>query len=115
MKKKLGLWVVFYSLCLTMIAYAATDPLDNPAQQKVKGTIDKITSDQISLKTDEGQTRSFTIAPVNQKEITVKGLKPGDRVLLSYSQENQVTEIKLDPGAGGAADKPTPLTPNPAP
>jgi hypothetical protein len=114
MKKRLWFLSVLCGLILTMTAQAATDPLQNPAQQRIKGTIDKITGDVISVKTDQGQTRDFTIAPVNQKEITVKGLKPGDRILLSFNQENQVTEIKLDEGAGAMENEPAPLNPNQA-
>src|SRR5262245_41848161 len=115
MKKKSVLLFLFFTFILTLTAGAATDPLEDPTQQKIKGTINKITADVISVKTDQGQTRDFTIAPVNQKEITTKGLKPGDRVLLFFNQENQVTEIKLDEGAGAMENKPDPLNPNQAP
>src|SRR6185436_8424157 len=115
MKKMPALLLVFFTFIFTVPAHAATDPLENPAQQKVIGTIEKITGDGISIKTDQGQTRDFIIAPVNQKEITTKGLKPGDRVLLSFNQENQVTEIKLDEGIGAMENKPAPLNPHQAP
>jgi len=88
------------------------EKLDNPGQQVLIGTINQITKDKISVKTDEGKTRDFPINPVEQREIIVKGLKSGDRISLSFNQQNQVSEInKLDEIRRGG-NEPKPLEPN---
>jgi len=121
MKNKLWFCLALFIFTFTMIAQAAadsadsksqqspSDQLENPGQQSIKGTIDTITKDEISLKTDEGQTRNFIITPIEQKEIMLKGLKPGDRILLSFNRENQIIIVEKIEGESRMENKPKPL------
>ena len=91
---------------------AQQDQLENPGQQSVKGTIDTITKDKISLKTDEGEARNFTINPIEQREFMLKGLKPGDRILVSFNQEDQIVVVEKIEGRSRMENKPKPLHDN---
>lgn len=66
---------------------------DEPAagHREVSGTIEKVESDLISVKTTEGTTRSFTVK--EGKREAVRSFKPGDKVVLEMDEGNQIVDI----------------------
>lgn len=66
---------------------------DDPASghREVSGTIEKVESDLISVKTTEGTTRSFTVNEGKREEI--RSFKPGDKVVLEMDEGNQIVDI----------------------
>ena len=108
---KLFFWLAFCLFTFAMaIAYgepAGRSQIEGQAQQSVMGTIDKITEDTISVKTDEGKTHKFSINRDEKEGIKSKGLMQGDRIVLTVDQKNQVVEVnKLDQGESGMRREP---------
>jgi len=66
---------------------------DEPASghREVSGTIEKVENDLISVKTNEGTTRSFTVKEGKREEI--RSFKPGDKVVLEMDEGNQIVDI----------------------
>lgn len=94
---KLGLPIAL--LALVSIAAFAADPaqLDRKAHRTVTGTIQKITSDAIFVKTQEGTVRNFGIKEA--KTEGMKDFKAGDPVLVEFDEGNQIIDIeKVSPG-----------------
>ena len=71
---------------------------DRMGHRTVTGTISKITSDTIVLKTDEGTLRNFSLKETKKEGIG--GLNVGDRVSLELDEGNQI--IDFDKVTGGA-------------
>jgi hypothetical protein len=96
MKNKLGFWLAIYFLTFPVMAqatvggYSRQDQLNSPGQRIVTGTIEKIANNKITVKTDEGRTHDFTIAPAEQSDYMNIGFVRGDRVILSYNHRNQI-------------------------
>lgn len=84
-------------LILAMVAQlfyagqAMADDEPSSGHREVSGTIEKVESDLISVKTEEGTTRTFTIREGKREE--VRSLKPGDKVLLEMDEGNQIVDI----------------------
>ena len=106
MKNVLWFWLVLCILIFPLSAGAVgnsgkksgpREPYDesynDPGQRIVTGTIDQITNSKISVKTDGGRTRVFTIDPSEQSDYVNRGLKKGDRISLSYNHQNQIIGV----------------------
>jgi len=119
MKTNLWIWLALWFLTLSVIfAVSAEDQMPKNSQQNkaksersIMGTINKITNDKITLKTDDGKTRNFSIKQAQRREIKSKDLKKGDRIDLMINQQNLIVGVnKLDELNTGH-----PLTPAPVP
>lgn len=66
---------------------------DEPSEghREVSGTIEKVESDLISVKTEEGTTRTFTVT--EGKRENARSFKPGDKVVLEMDEGNQIVDI----------------------
>ena len=77
------------------MAFAAGDrtaqPPQSRSQQSTMGTIDNITDDMITLKTDDGKMQSYTVNQAQREEF--KNLKQGDRIDLMINQQNQIVGV----------------------
>ena len=71
------------------------------SQQSAMGTIEKITNDKITLRTEDGKTRSFTINQAQRDEIKSQSLREGDRIDLSLNKQNQVVSVNKSNETGG--------------
>lgn len=84
-------------LILAMIAqvfyagHVMADDDPSSGHREVSGTIEKVESDLISVKTNEGTTRSFTVKEGKREEI--RSFKPGDKVVLEMDEGNQIVDI----------------------
>lgn len=84
-------------LVLTMIAqlfYAGqvmADDEPSSGHREVSGTVEKVESGLISVKTEEGTTRTFTVS--EGKRENVRSLKAGDKVVLEMDEGNQIVDI----------------------
>lgn len=91
------LWLAFGVLLLaSSISYAGEMPQssespDGLGHRSVVGTVSKTTVDIISLKTEEGTVRNFTVKAAAREGIT--RLKTGDRVLLEFDEGNEIINI----------------------
>lgn len=71
--------------------------IDIPASQsdelhrKVTGEVDRIESDMVFLKTEEGTVRNFGVK--DAKKEGLKGLKPGDRITVELDEGNEIADI----------------------
>lgn len=95
MKNRLVFWVALYLLAFSVTAQAA---VENPNRQEhgqriVTGTIEKLANNKITIKTDEGKAHDFTISSSEQVEYANKGLRRGDRVILSYSRQHRIIGV----------------------
>jgi hypothetical protein len=77
------------------VADAASEQLGH---RTVTGTISKLTSEMIVLKTNEGTTRSFTVKEMKREGIG--GLSVGDQVTLSLDEGNQIVDIDKKSSGG---------------
>jgi hypothetical protein len=90
--------------------FAAENPTAAKLQQSVMGKIEAITDNEITLMTEDGKMRRFTVNRAQREEIKRKDLKQGDRIGLMFNQQNQIMDInKLNPSPGPG------LTPAPVP
>jgi hypothetical protein len=111
MKNTLWFWLAlcFFTFNKTTV-FATEIPAALKPQQSTMGKIEAITDNEITLMTDDGKMRKFTVNRAQREEIKRKDLKQGDRIGLMFNQQNQITEInkvKPSPGPG--------LTPAPVP
>jgi hypothetical protein len=69
------------------------------SQRILTGTVEGVLNNKISVKTDEGKTSIFTIAPSEKSNYADKDLQRGDRIILSYDHWNRLISIdKIDDG-----------------
>lgn len=108
-------YATFFLLSLTVRTAYAGDLLDGgpkidtPASQSdelhrnVTGEVDRIESDMVFLKTEEGTVRNFGVK--DAKKEGLKGLKPGDRITVELDEGNEIADIhKEEKVAGGDQD-----------
>jgi hypothetical protein len=99
--KLIRLWLPFGLAIFTLsIAYAADSP-DGGLQRSssgmdqghsnVIGTVSKTTENMLTLETENGTTRSFTVKSAKIDGVTK--LQDGDRVLLELDEGNQIIGI----------------------
>lgn len=103
MKKRL-LKGIFISAMIAQVFFAGQlFAADEPAKghREVTGTIEKIQGNLISVKTQEGSTRNFTLN--EGKREGFEALKPGDKVVLEMDEGNQIVDIHLQ-GMGASGD-----------
>jgi hypothetical protein len=62
-------------------------------EQTVNGTVEKVSDHRVSIKTDAGKTQTFSIDPSKQSKFTTKDLAHGDRIVLSFNPDKQVTNL----------------------
>jgi hypothetical protein len=94
-------WLPFGLVIFTLsIVYAGDLPgggsqhstsTSGQGHRNVIGTISKTTENMLTLKTEEGTTRSFTVKSAEIDGVTK--LQPGDRVLLELDEGNQIIGI----------------------
>ncbi len=89
MKKALLVLAMIAQVFYAGQAMADDDP--SSGHREVSGTIEKVESDLISVKTTEGTTRSFTVNEGKREEI--RSFKPGDKVVLEMDEGNQIVDI----------------------
>jgi uncharacterized protein YuzE len=99
---KVKKWSMTFGLAIftLSIAYAGDSPGGGPqhssstidqGHRNVIGTISKATETMLTVETEEGTTRSFTLKSAKNDGITT--LRPGDRVLLELDEGNQIIGI----------------------
>jgi len=116
MKSTLWFWFALGFITLSMTtAFAADDPSQRSMSRgQQSGTIDKVTGDKVTLKTDDGKTHSFTINEAQREEI--KGLKQGDHIDFTLNQQNQIVGFNKQGGSSrdsrGSESNPG-MSPNP--
>ena len=99
---KINKWFLTFGLVIftLSIAQAEDSPgggskqsLSTPGQghRNVIGTISKTTENMITLETEEGTTRNFTVKSAKIDGVTK--IQPGDRVLLELDEGNQIIGI----------------------
>ena len=101
MKSTLWFWLVISFVTLSMTtAFAAENPTlqRSPSRSQQSGTIEKVTNDKVTLKTDDGKTHSFTINEAQREEI--KSLRQGDRIEFTLNQQNQIVGFNKQNGSG---------------
>jgi len=96
------LWLPFGLIIFTIsIAHAGDSPArdvqrsDSKMDQghsRVIGTISKTTQHMLTLETEKGTTRNFTVKSAEIDGVTK--LQPGDRVLLELDEGNQIIGIQ---------------------
>ena len=96
------LWLPFGLIIFSIsIAYAADSPDGglqrsssnlNQGHSTVVGTISKTTENMLTLETENGTTRNFTVKSAKIDGVTK--LQTGDRVLLELDEGNQIIGIK---------------------
>lgn len=69
-------------------------PQESNTHRNVTGTVDKVESDMVFLKTQEGTTRNFGVKE-GAKE-GVKSLQPGDQITLELDEGNAIIDIHKD-------------------
>ena len=69
-------------------------PQESGAHRKVTGTVDRVESDMVFLKTSEGTTRNFGVKEGAREG--VKSLKPGDQITLELDEGNSIIDIHKD-------------------
>ncbi|HZR45303.1 MAG TPA: hypothetical protein VFA47_01270 [Candidatus Manganitrophaceae bacterium] len=62
--------------------------------RNVTGTVERIESDMVFLKTNEGTTRNFAVK--ESKREGLKSLQPGDQVSLELDEGNSIIDIHKD-------------------
>ena len=115
MKNKLWLWVALSIFTFPMMAQAVEDPgrqSQSINQRIVTGTIDEISNSKITVKTDGGKNRVFTIDPSEQSDYVNRGLKKGDRISLSYDHLGQIIGVDKLKKTGGEKMIPGSQEPN---
>jgi len=99
---KMKKWWLTFGLVMSAlsIAYAGDLPggssqrspsISGQGHRNVIGTVSKTTERMLSVKTEEGTTRSFTVKSAAIDGVT--NLQPGDRVLLELDEGNQIIGI----------------------
>ena len=92
------------------IVFSAENPGELKLQQSMTGKLEAITDHEITLMTDDGKMRRFTVNRAQREEIKRKDLKQGDRIGLMLNQQNKIMDInKANPSPGPG------LTPAPVP
>ena len=102
--KKINILLGIFVMALTVSTAFAGDLLDGgpklqpkesaDTHRNVTGTVERIESDMVFLKTSEGTTRNFAV-----KESTRQGLssiKPGDQVAIELDEGNSIIDIHKD-------------------
>ena len=62
-------------------------------ERTVSGKVEKVSDHRVSIKTDAGRTQTFSIDPSKQPTFTTKGLAHGDRIVLSFNPDKQITNL----------------------
>lgn len=73
------------------------------AHRNVTGTVERIESDMIFLKTDEGTTRNFAVK--ESKREGLKSLQPGDQVAIELDEGNSIIDIHKDGAMAKGGDQ----------
>jgi Cu/Ag efflux protein CusF len=76
------------------------------AHRNLTGTVEKIESDLVFLKTSEGTTRTFSVKEVAREG--VKSLKPGDQVTLEFDEANAIIDIHKDKAIAKGSEESVP-------
>ena len=102
MKRRLGILFALYLFSSPMMAQAVGDSGGYGqfnSQRILTGSVERILNHKISVKTDEGKTNTFSIAPSEESDYVNKDLQRGDRIILSYDHWNRLISIdKIDEG-----------------
>jgi cold shock CspA family protein len=95
------LFSAFFLLALGLSTAYGGDLLDGgqelkseSAHRNVNGTIEKIESNSVFIKTDEGTSRNFAVNEVKREGL--KSLKAGDKVTVELDEGNQIVDIHRD-------------------
>lgn len=96
------LWLTFGLVIFSLsVAYAGDSPgggsqrsssAIDQSHRNVIGTISKTTENMLTVETEEGTTRSFTVKSAAIDGVTK--LQQGDRVLLELDEGNQIIDIR---------------------
>lgn len=99
-KVEYTIWLATVLLAVGVVHFSfsvANAASEQPGHRTVTGTISKLTSDMIVVKTNEGTTRSFSLKEMKREGIG--GLSVGDQVTLNLDEGNQIVDIdKKSPG-----------------
>jgi len=71
--------------------------------RNVTGTVERIESDMVFLKTNEGTTRNFAVK--ESKREGLKSLQPGDQVSLELDEGNSIIDIHKDGAMAQGGDQ----------
>lgn len=97
--------ILFFLMILSIFLIPGTAPFaaeKDPGHRKLTGTVDKITSNSIFIKTKEGTTRNFSVGAA---EIDLAKVKAGDQVELEFNEQNQIIDIdKVVQGEASSKD-----------
>lgn len=69
-------------------------PGSQEAHRNVTGTVERIESDMVFLKTSEGTTRNFAVKETNRQGLS--SIKPGDQVSIELDEGNAIIDIHKD-------------------
>jgi hypothetical protein len=101
---RLSFWLAFCIFAFPAAVQALGDSnrqgqLTNPGQRIVTGTVESVSSDRITVKTDEGKTHIFTVSGIERSDYATKGLQSRDRIILSFDRKDRLIGIdKIDEG-----------------
>lgn len=101
-RKTLILFFLMIPSIFLIPAMASFAAEKDPGHRVVIGTVEKITSNSIFVKTKEGTTRNFSVGAA---EIEIAKVKVGDQVELEFNEQNQIIDMdKVTAGEAGAKD-----------
>lgn len=73
------------------------------AHRNITGTVERIESDMVFLKTSEGTTRNFAVKESNRQGL--KSIQPGDQVSIELDEGNSIIDIHKDGAVAKGEDK----------
>src|SRR5262245_52512933 len=83
------LWIVFILLAVLAGGFS-----ENRKQRSASGTVDKISFNRISVRTDAGTSQVFKIDPSRQPDFSAKNIAKGDQIVLSFNRSTrQIIEV----------------------
>jgi hypothetical protein len=104
--KRYRWWLAFFVFVSAVSFVRAEEPaealpqpgLKPPGNEKVIGTVEKITDGMVFLKTANETIRTFSVKQEQRERI--KGLRAGDRIRLEVNEGDQVINVEKVSGGG---------------